>query len=837
MSHIPRRIGKYELQELLGSGGMAEVWKALDTQLHRYVAIKLLHANLHADPDFISRFTQEAQMVAALRHPNIVQIYDFHISESTETEDTPAYMVMEYIQGQTLAHYIRTTSQQKNFPSANDIIQLFTPISLALDYAHRQGTIHRDIKPANILLDQKNRTHNPMGEPILSDFGLAKVMDAPSRTIAGMVFGTPLYISPEQVQNGLISNRTDLYSLGIVLYELFTSQPPFSGGSSSHIMLQHVLEEPTDPRSINPGLSSALSEVLLKSIARDPQDRFSSAAAMTTAVAEALDLPVPEAVRLALASTPQAQRSTNDAQPVDQEAATVITSPPAAMLGQQKMNAVVDDDAAKVDLLSAERVEDTGGPLNLPDSEPPLAGVATSDKIAAADILDSGATLLSKPGQQVPDDDAQSEAAAQSDAREGQTVAIPVRSASSSPSKMPPVAPLPSHAPGAQKRQKMRIVIAALFISILIVAGSGVFFLLQTPHKATTTTSTNSTVGQAFFLSSVNMDQDTARGNNSKLELDLKSIPAPQNGKSYYAWLLPDKNQPEGAPILLGQLIVKDGTVHYIYPGNSDISDLLAMTSRFLITEESSTITPDIPSPDLNAWRYYAEIPQMVPAGQQYSLLSHVRHLLADDPDLMSLHLSGGLDIWANRNIYEVAQWSKGAQNDWKAKNFDAMHQRIVSILDYLDGASYVKQDVPAGTPLYANPLDAQVGLLNLNSGSQGHPSYLYHIALHLNGVLSSPGSTQYQRSLALQINTGLSNVKLELVQVRLDAIQLVHMNNAQLAQPSSLALLNDIVTRTNIAYAGQLDTATHQVKIMGMTQIYQDNQRLATFEIKPYRS
>src|SRR5712692_6594511 len=154
MSIRPRRLGKYELQEQLGSGGMAEVWKALDTQLQRYVAIKLLHANLQEDPHFIARFEREAQLIASLHHPNIVQIHDFQTASSQE-EGTIAYMVMEYIEGPTLADYIQHTSAQRKFPSPAEIVHLFTPICLAVDYAHQQGVIHRDLKPANILLDKR----------------------------------------------------------------------------------------------------------------------------------------------------------------------------------------------------------------------------------------------------------------------------------------------------------------------------------------------------------------------------------------------------------------------------------------------------------------------------------------------------------------------------------------------------------------------------------------------------------------------------------------------------------------------------------------------------------
>ena len=199
----PQRLDKYELHERLGRGGMAEVWKALDTQLHRYVAIKLLHPDLRHDPNFIARFLREAQLVAQLRHPNIVQIYDFQVSQGrggAAHANASAYMVMEYIEGQTLAGYIARTSRQRQFPSAQDILHLFASISRAVDYAHQHGMIHRDIKPANILLDHRNTTYKPMGEPMLTDFGLVKLLGASTGSLSGSWLGTPLYLAPEQAQ-------------------------------------------------------------------------------------------------------------------------------------------------------------------------------------------------------------------------------------------------------------------------------------------------------------------------------------------------------------------------------------------------------------------------------------------------------------------------------------------------------------------------------------------------------------------------------------------------------------------------------------------------------------
>ena len=193
MSAGPQRLGKYELEKRLERGGMGQVWKAYDTQLRRYVAIKVLHADLQANPDFVSRFTREAQLVASLHHPNIIQIHDFQFTNTGEA-GASGYMVMDYVEGGTLADYIHATSRKGLFPSAPDIVYLFTAISLALDYAHQRGMIHRDIKPANILLDKRNPIGRP--EPILTDFGIARLQGAAGGTLTSTLLGTPRYISP-----------------------------------------------------------------------------------------------------------------------------------------------------------------------------------------------------------------------------------------------------------------------------------------------------------------------------------------------------------------------------------------------------------------------------------------------------------------------------------------------------------------------------------------------------------------------------------------------------------------------------------------------------------------
>ena len=325
MNTEARRLGKYELREPLARGGQGEVWKAFDPSLQRYVAIKQLHANLQSDPDFISRFEREARFIASLHHPNIVQIHDFQIIQTTGSDTTSAYMVMDYIEGPTLAYYIHNTSRKGQYPDTADLVYIFTAVSLAIDYAHERGMIHRDIKPANIMLDKRSPTARSTGRPVLTDFGIAKLQGAFADTTR--VIGTPLYASPEQAQGLSGDKRSDLYSLGVILYEMTTGIPPFRGDSPMAILMQHYQENPTPPALINRTIPPALSEAILKSIAKDPDARFQSASAMTTALAGALNVPVPAEFRKT-ASSPDLMSITHPHNPLQQPSSPVITAPP-----------------------------------------------------------------------------------------------------------------------------------------------------------------------------------------------------------------------------------------------------------------------------------------------------------------------------------------------------------------------------------------------------------------------------------------------------------------------------------------------------------------------------
>ncbi len=205
-------------------------------------------------------------------------------------------MVMDYVEGQTLADYIRSTSGKGSIPSPAEIVQLFTSICLAVDYAHHQGMIHRDLKPANILLDKRNTVRNPMGEPILTDFGLAKLLGASSTALSATQLGTPMYMAPEQVRGYAGNERSDIYSLGIILYEMVTGRPPFQGDSPTAVMSHHLNATPSSPMLINPNIPPALEMVIMRCLAKEPSARFPRAALLAAAIAESLNVPVPESL-------------------------------------------------------------------------------------------------------------------------------------------------------------------------------------------------------------------------------------------------------------------------------------------------------------------------------------------------------------------------------------------------------------------------------------------------------------------------------------------------------------------------------------------------------------
>ena len=269
-------LGQYELQELLGRGGMGAVYRAYQRTLKRAVAVKVLPASLATDPDYVARFTREAETAASLEHPHIIPIYDYGVEGGT------SYIVMRLLTGGTLSERMaqREASGQP-LPSPGEIARMLLQIADAFDYAHRQGVIHRDVKPSNIMFDSH-------GNAFLVDFGIAKLLEHTSAlTATGAVLGTPLYMAPEQWRAEPPTPATDQYALGVTIFQLLTGQAPFQAPTPYGLMNKHLNEPPPPPHVLRPGLPQTATVTLARAMAKSPADRFPTVMAFAQAFAQA----------------------------------------------------------------------------------------------------------------------------------------------------------------------------------------------------------------------------------------------------------------------------------------------------------------------------------------------------------------------------------------------------------------------------------------------------------------------------------------------------------------------------------------------------------------------
>ena len=273
-------LGRYRIIAQLGRGGMATVFRCHDPNLDRMVAVKVLPSYHQEDPTFTARFSQEAQTVASLNHPNILQIYDFGEDKGY------SYIVSELVKGGDLQDKIAGGKAL----SMDELMKYMGPLAGALDYAHAAGIVHRDLKPANVLLDEDDR-------PILADFGLARMMESAARfTAANQALGTPEYMAPEQAMGADADHRSDLYAFGVMIYQMFLGETPFHADTPAATLMAHVHQPLPLPSSINPDLEPRLEATLLKALAKSPEDRFQSASEMVQAlnVASGKEAYVPE---------------------------------------------------------------------------------------------------------------------------------------------------------------------------------------------------------------------------------------------------------------------------------------------------------------------------------------------------------------------------------------------------------------------------------------------------------------------------------------------------------------------------------------------------------------
>jgi tRNA A-37 threonylcarbamoyl transferase component Bud32 len=262
-----KSIGPYRVLERCGQGGMADVYKGYHPLIDRYVAIKVLRATFADDEEFRTRFQREATAVARLRHPNIVQLYDFG-----QLGDR-YYMVMEFIDGGSLRERLQRLHGEGKRSRLSDIVIIMRGLAAALDYAHRREIVHRDVKPSNVMF-------TPEGDPVLTDFGIARVLKGGSLTMVGMSVGTPDYMSPEQGMGEPATASSDIYSLGVVLYEMLVGRRPFAAETPFGVVAQHIHGSFPSPRGQDPSFSEDLDRILQRSLAKNPEDRYHTAGEM-----------------------------------------------------------------------------------------------------------------------------------------------------------------------------------------------------------------------------------------------------------------------------------------------------------------------------------------------------------------------------------------------------------------------------------------------------------------------------------------------------------------------------------------------------------------------------
>jgi len=336
--------------------------------------------------------------------------------------------------------------------------------------------------------------------------------------------------------------------------------------------------------------------------------------------------------------------------------------------------------------------------------------------------------------------------------------------------------------------------------------------------------------GASFANSTTNFfpQHDGSIGVNDELSIDLYSLQAPASGKSYYGWLLASTSDLKKATISLGKLPFHQGKISYHYK-NPTQQNLLLTSSIFLITAEDANGTPPTPTQDRTQWRYFAEIsqaPNPSNTANHNSLFNYIQRLLAKDPDLESMGLKGGVGFWLTRNTEIVGENARITQEYWQSHNAQLVRNQTISMLDYLDGVSYVNKDLSPGTPLQIPQTEAPIGLLVTDP--QG---LLAHTKLYLNSIAQSPYASADQKALATRLVSEVDKINAQCEMAHQDARMLIRMTDAQLLQPSSLTLLNDMAAHTNLAFTGN-----SKIGIEGAVKVFNDIQSLASFDVEAYQ-
>lgn len=392
--------------------------------------------------------------------------------------------------------------------------------------------------------------------------------------------------------------------------------------------------------------------------------------------------------------------------------------------------------------------------------------------------------------------------------------------------------------PPAKPLRRVSLMIILAIVIITSVLSASLFFIQKQQAATTAANRAMSTelAGHVYFLSSGQIGQAGATGINDEVKMTLAGLPNPAAGKKYYAWLESDADISDGKTSLLGSLSISQGSATLLY-ASPDHANLLLNMSRVLVTEEDAAVPPILPSPDTATWRYEGIIAQQANPNDQahFSLLNHVRHLLAAEPVLETQGLHGGLTIWLYRNTGKLLEWARDAQDGWgQANQSTHMREQTIRVLDYLDGAKQVANDVPAQTPFLVDPVQGSVGLVPTQPEQQP-PSYLQQISSHLSSLITCPGVTATQKQDAVQISTVINNAANWLGKARQDAKAIVALSNTDMQSQKGQTLLNDLVSQLTNAYTG-VDDPAKNTELHGIAWLADEVQTLATIDVYAYK-
>lgn len=314
-----RQFGHYQIVAPLGEGGMAAVYKAYQPSMERYVAVKVLPRHMAASEEFVSRFRREAKLLAQLQHPHILPVFDYG-----EADSYP-YIVMPFVQSGTLAELLHKRPQ-----TLSEIRRIMIQVGDALSYAHTRGMIHRDIKPSNVLIDER-------GNCLLTDFGLARMAEASTKiTASGTIMGTPAYMSPEQGAGSTLDHRSDIYSLGIIFYEMVTGRVPYTAETPIAVVFKHIQDPLPSARELNPNLPESVELVLLKALAKNPEDRYQKAEDFVQAIQKAIPEGLSADVIVSQGSVPEVATAIAPTNSVSGPKIRELQSPPSSKTAQSQ---------------------------------------------------------------------------------------------------------------------------------------------------------------------------------------------------------------------------------------------------------------------------------------------------------------------------------------------------------------------------------------------------------------------------------------------------------------------------------------------------------------------